>query len=49
MASVRKEYKMKSMTDLQFKAIIKAVIQIIKDNDNKEEMIEKIEALINKD
>ena len=40
---------MKAMTDLQFKAIIKAVIQIIKDNDNKEEMIEKIEALIKKD
>ena len=48
-AGVGKEYKMKAMTDLQFKAIIKAVIQIIKDNDNKEEMIEKIEALIKKD
>lgn len=39
---------MKEMTDLQFKAIIKAIVQIIKDNDNKEEMIKKIEALLNK-
>lgn len=39
---------MEDMTDLQFKAIINAVIQIIKDNDNKEEMIKKIEALVNK-
>ena len=39
---------MEEMTDLQFKAIINAVIQIIKDNDSKEEMIEKIEALVNK-
>ena len=36
------------MTDLQFEAIIKAVIQIIKDNDDKEEMIKKIEALVHK-
>lgn len=40
---------MKEMTDLQFKAIINAIIQIIKDNDSKEEMIKKIEALIIKD
>lgn len=39
---------MDEMTDLQFKAIINAVIQIIKDNDNKEKMIEKIEVLVNK-
>ena len=36
------------MTDLQFKAIINAIIQIIKDNDDKAEMIKKIEALVNK-
>lgn len=47
-ASVRKENIMEEMTDLQFQAIINAVIQIIKDNDNKEEMIKKIEALVNK-
>ena len=40
---------MNEMTDLQFKAIINAVIQIIRDNDDKSEMIEKIEALVNKD
>ncbi len=39
---------MKNMTDLQFKAIINAIIQIIKDNDDKAEMIKKIEALVNK-
>lgn len=39
---------MNEMTDLQFKAIINAVIQIIRDNKDKEEMIEKIEALVNK-
>ena len=38
---------MEEMTDLQFQAIINAIIQI-KDNDNKEEMIKKIEALIKK-
>ena len=47
-ASVGKENDMKHMTDLQFKAIIKAIIQIIIDNDNKEEMIKKIEALVTK-
>ena len=40
---------MNEMTDLQFQAIIKAIIQIIKDNDDKAEMIKKIEALVNKD
>lgn len=39
---------MEDMTDLQFKAIINAIIQIIKDNDDKAEMIKKIEALVNK-
>lgn len=39
---------MKEMTDLQFTALINAIIQIIKDNDDKEEMIKKIEALLNK-
>ncbi len=40
---------MEEMTDLQFKAIINAIIQIIKDNESKEEMIKKIEALTIKD
>ncbi len=40
---------MDEMTDLQFKTIINAIIQIIKDNESKDEMIEKIEALTNKD
>ena len=48
-ASVRKEKPMDEMTDLQFKAVIKSIIQIIKDNNNKEAMIEKIEALVAKD
>jgi len=39
---------MESMTDLQFRALIKAIVQIIKDNDDKNEMIKKIEALVNK-
>ena len=49
LASSRKEKAMEEMTDLQFKAIINAIIQIIKDNDSKEEMIKKIEALTIKD
>ncbi len=40
---------MDEMTDLQFKAIIKSIIQIIKDNEDKDAMIEKIEALVTKD
>lgn len=47
-ASGRKENNMEDMTDLQFKTIINAIIQIIKDNDDKAEMIKKIEALVNK-
>lgn len=39
---------MDEMTDFQFKAIINAIIQIIRDSDSKEEMIKKIEALVNK-
>lgn len=39
---------MEEMTDLQFKAIINAVIQIIRDNEDKNDMIKKIEALVNK-
>lgn len=39
---------MSEMTDMQFEAIIKAVIPIIKDNDSKDEMIQKIEALVKK-
>ena len=48
-ADVRKVKIMEEMTDLQVKIIINAIIQIIKDTDSKEEMIKKIEALINKD
>lgn len=48
MASIRKEKKMDEMTDLQFKTLINAIIQIIRDNKDKEEMIKKIEALVNK-
>ena len=48
-ADVRKEKIMEEMTDLQVKIIINAIIQIIKDTDSKEEMIKKIESLINKD
>ena len=34
------------MTNEQFTTIIKLIIQIIKDSDNKEEAIKKIEALL---
>ena len=40
---------MEEMTDLQFRAIIQAIVQIIRDNNDKAEMIKKIEALVNKD
>lgn len=49
MAGIRKENGMEEMTDLQFKTIIKLIIQIIKDNEDKSEMIKKIEALVAKD
>nr|DAE12326.1 MAG TPA: hypothetical protein [Myoviridae sp. ctQYc56] len=39
---------MEEMTNEQFKIIIEAIIQIVKDNE-KETAIKKIEALINKD
>ena len=47
-ADVRKENEMEEMTNEQFKIIIEAIIQIVKDNE-KETAIKKIEALINKD
>ena len=40
---------MNEKTDLQVKAVINAVVQIIRDNEDKAEMIEKIEALVKKD
>ena len=46
-ASVRKEKAMEDMTNEQFKTIIEMILQIIKDND-KDEAIKKIEALLNK-
>lgn len=46
-ASVRKEQVMEEMTNEQFKTILEMIIQIIKDN-NKEDAIKKIEALLNK-
>ena len=46
-ASVRKENEMEEMTNEQFKIIIEAIIQIVKDNE-KETAIKKIEALLNK-
>lgn len=38
---------MEEMTNEQFRTILEMIIQIIKDND-KEEAIKKIEALVNK-
>lgn len=38
---------MEEMTNEQFKTILEMIIQIIKDN-NKEDAIKKIEALLNK-
>nr|DAS27415.1 MAG TPA: hypothetical protein [Caudoviricetes sp.] len=34
------------MTNKEFEAIIKLIIQVIKDTEDKEELIKKIEALI---
>lgn len=34
------------MTDKEFEAVIKLIIQVIKDTEDKEELIKKIEALI---
>lgn len=39
---------MDEMTNEQFRVILEMIIQIIKDN-NKDEAIKKIEALVNKD
>ena len=36
---------MEEITNEQFKAILKMIIQIIKDSENKEDAIKKIEAL----
>lgn len=47
-AGVRKEKNMEEMTNEQFRTVIEMIIQIIKDND-KEDAIKKIEALVNKD
>lgn len=38
---------MEGMTNEQFRIVLKMVIQIIKDSDSKEEMIKKIEDLLN--
>jgi hypothetical protein len=40
---------MERMTNEQFRTILKMIIQIIKDSENKEEAVTKIEALITKD
>ena len=45
-ASDRKEKSMNELTNEQFKAFIQLILQIIRDNDDKEEAIKKIEALI---
>lgn len=37
---------MAEMTDFQFQTLMNAIIQIIKDNDNKDEMIKKIRAIV---
>ncbi len=34
------------MTNREFEAVLKLIIQVIKDTDDKEELIKKIEALI---
>ena len=38
---------MDGMTNEQFRVVLKMVIQIIKDSESKEEMIKKIEDLLN--
>lgn len=38
---------MEGMTNEQFRVVLKMVIQIIKDSESKEEMIKKIEDLLN--
>lgn len=36
------------MTNREFEAVIKLIIQVIKDTDDKNELIKKIEALLSK-
>lgn len=39
---------MEGMTDFQFRIVLKMIIQIIKDAESKEEIIKKIEDLLEK-
>ena len=39
---------MEGMTNQQFEIVLKMIIQIIKDTESKDEMIKKIEALLEK-
>lgn len=39
---------MEGMTDFQFKAVIHMVMTIIKDSESKEEILKKLEALLDK-
>jgi hypothetical protein len=39
---------MEGMTDFQFKAVIRMVMTIIKDSESKEEILKKLEALLDK-
>lgn len=39
---------MDDMTDYQFKTVIRMVMTIIKDSDSKEEILKKLEALLDK-
>nr|DAN74732.1 MAG TPA: hypothetical protein [Caudoviricetes sp.] len=43
----RKEKNMEGMTNEQFKIVLKMIIEIIKNSETKEEMIKKIEDLMN--
>ena len=39
---------MEGMTDFQFKEVIRMVMTIIKDSESKEEILKKLEALLDK-
>ena len=39
---------MEGMTDYQFKTVIRMVMTIIKDSESKEEILKKLEALLDK-
>ncbi len=39
---------MEGMTDYQFKTVIRMVMTIIEDSESKEEILKKLEALLNK-